>query len=124
MKLRTFFVTLVFLVAAATSGLADSQKITAKEAGAYVGQNMTVCGHVTSASYGSHLKGQPTFLNLDAPYPQHIFTVIIFGNSRAAFGEPEKIYADKNICVTGRIKSHKGKPEIIARHPSQITLAQ
>jgi hypothetical protein len=26
---------------------------------------------------------QPTFLNLDAPYPQHIFTVVVWGESRA-----------------------------------------
>ena len=124
MKLRIFFVTLTLLIAAATSGLADGRKITVGEAGAYVGQTMTVCGNVASAKFAHQSKGQPTFLNLDQPYPRHIFTIVIFGNNRSAFGSPEKTYVGKNICATGLIKSYQGKLEIIAKEPSQITLAQ
>ena len=104
--------------------MADSQKITASEAGAYVGQTMTVCGNVASAKFANQSKGQPTFLNLDQPYPRHIFTIVIFGINRSAFGSPEKTYVGKNICAAGLIKNYKGKLEIIANDPSQITLAQ
>ena len=121
---KKLFVTLVLFVALATSSLADSRKITASEAGSYVGQIMTVCGFVASTKFAEQSKGQPTFLNLDAPYPRQIFTVTIYGNDRGAFGSPEKTYAGKNICATGMIKTYKGKPEIIANNPSEIALVQ
>jgi len=98
-------------------------KITAVEAAANIGKTATVCGHVTSARYAVRSKGQPTFLNLDSPYPRQIFTALIWGNDRPAFGTPEKTYLGKSICVTGKIKSYRGNPEIIVNEPSQIALA-
>jgi len=63
----------------------------------------TVCGVVASARYASQSSGQPTFLNLDEPYPRQVFTIVIWGSARASFPEPpEQAYSDKRICVTGR----------------------
>jgi hypothetical protein len=78
---------------------------------------------VASANYARRTKGQPTFLNLDQPYPNQIFTVVIWGSDGKNFSNsPETFYKGKTICVTGEIKSYKGKPEIIVQHPSQITI--
>jgi hypothetical protein len=60
---------------------------------------------VASANYA---RGQPTFLNLDKPYPQQVFTVVIWGRDRMKFGTPEKQLADKNICATGMIQLFHG----------------
>jgi len=43
--------------------------LTADEAAHHIGETATVCGTIASASYASHSKGQPTFLNLDKAYP-------------------------------------------------------
>jgi hypothetical protein len=97
------------------------ETITAAEADKYVGQKATVFGMVASATFLSRSKGQPTFLNLDQPYPRQIFTAVIWGNDRGYFTSPPEIaYRGKRVCVTGLVKLYKGKPEIIVILPSQV----
>jgi hypothetical protein len=103
---------------------ASPPTFTITEAARHVGEQGTVCGTVASARWATTVKGQPTFLNLDEPYPSQVFTVLIWGSDRTAFGQPEKGYAGRRICVSGMIESYKGKPEIIAKSPSQIRVAE
>jgi len=98
------------------------KKLTAADAKDHVGETATVCGNVVSTRYASSTKGQPTFLNLDKPYPNQIFTIVIWGNNRSKFGRPEVEYSEKRICVTGKIAEYRGVPEIIADAPAQITV--
>ena len=100
----------------------EGKKYTSKEAAYHVGETATVCGVVASTKWATRTKGQPTFLNLDEPYPSQIFTILIWGSDRPAFGLPENIYARKRICVTGKIKEYRGKAEIIAKNPKQIKI--
>jgi hypothetical protein len=100
----------------------QTKKIMAAEAKNHVGENATVCGTVASTHYADKTKGQPTFLNLDEPYPKQIFTILIWGSDRPKFGRPEDTYRDKYVCVTGKITSHRGVPEIVASEPTQIEL--
>ena len=104
----------------AFSTAAQTNKITAAEAKDHIGETRTVCGKVVSTHYASGSKGQPTFLNLDERYPKEVFTILIWGNDCAKFGTPETKYKDAKVCVTGKITSHREKPEIIATEPSQI----
>ena len=99
---------------------ADSSTITPAAAINYVGQLATVCGIVASANYAQQVKRQPTFLNLDKPYPNQIFTALIWGSNRAAFSYAPESLAGRKICVTGEIELYKGKPEIIVSGPEQI----
>jgi len=94
--------------------------ITAAEAKNHIGEKATVCGQVASTHYAATSRGNPTFINLDKPYPDQIFTVLIWGSDRPKFGDPEGMYRRKHICVTGKISDYKGVPEIIAYEPSQI----
>jgi hypothetical protein len=94
--------------------------LTAAQAKDHVGETATVCGVVASATFAARSKGQPTFLNLDKPYPEPIFTALIWGSERAKFGQPEAIYKDKRICVTGTIKAYRGVPQIVVTEPGQI----
>lgn len=73
-----------------------------------------------STHFASGSKGQPTFLNLDEPYPKEIFTILIWGSDRPKFGHPEETYRDKSVCVTGKTTNHRGVPEIAASEPGQI----
>jgi len=66
---------------------AQTRHLTAAEAKNHVGETATVCGKVVSARFASKSKGQPTFLNLDEPYPNHIFTVVVWGSDREKFGD-------------------------------------
>jgi hypothetical protein len=70
-------------------------------------------GLAASTRYAATSRGKPTFLNLDKPYPIHVFTVLIWGENRAKFETPEEKYRDRQICVTGKITEYRGPPEIV-----------
>jgi hypothetical protein len=93
-----------------------------EEAASHVGENATVCGLVASARYAAQATAAPTFLDFGKPYPNQIFTAIIFGSDRAKFGAPEISLREKQVCVTGEIFLYQGKPEIILRDPKQLIL--
>jgi hypothetical protein len=103
---------------------AQPRHLSAAEAKNHVGERATVCGKIVSTRYANRSKGQPTFLNLDKPYPNQIFTIVIWGSDRSKFGDPEAKYSDKNVCVTGKITSYRDIPEIAANDPSQIELSK
>lgn len=96
--------------------------LSATDAKDHVGETATVCGTVASTRHLAASRGSPTFLNLDKPYPNHEFTVVIWGANRANFGEPEKDFKDKEICVTGTIETYRGKPQIVAKAAKDIVL--
>jgi hypothetical protein len=96
--------------------------LSSAEAKEHFGENVTVCGEVVSTRYADSAKGQPTFLNLDKPYPNQVFTIVIWGSNRGKFKNPETDYKEKKICVTGKITAYDGLPEIIADDPKQIRI--
>lgn len=101
----------------------DQKTITPENAAKFFGQSKTVCGKVVSPKYAEKSKGQPTFLNLNRPYPNHFFTIVIWGSDRGKFGKPpETLYDGRDVCVSGLIVEHKGIPQIVAKDPSQITV--
>jgi len=97
-------------------------RLRAEEAVDHAGETATVCGRVAGASFARSVRGQPTFLNLDRPHPDQPFSVVIWGDDRPAFGEPERSFAGRRICATGLIRLHKGKPEIVVRRPDEIAV--
>jgi DNA/RNA endonuclease YhcR with UshA esterase domain len=98
------------------------KKYSTSEAKEHFGETATVCGEVVSTRYAASTKGQPTFLNLDKPYPNQVFTIVIWGNNRSKFGTPEDNYKGKRICVSGKITAYAGLPEIVVDDPKQIRI--
>ena len=101
---------------------AQTKKITAVEAKDHIGDRATVCGKVVSTHYAKSTKGEPTFLNLDEPYPKEIFTILIWGTERQKFGTPKSDYRGLHVCVTGKIRAYRGVPEIVASEKGQIEI--
>jgi DNA/RNA endonuclease YhcR with UshA esterase domain len=122
MDARRFLLLLALSFFATLPIHAQTKKLTTAEAKDHVGERATVCGQVVSTRYADGSKGQPTFLNLDKPHPNEIFTILIWGEDRPKFGEPEITYRYKRVCATGLIKSYRGTPEIEASEPTQIEL--
>ena len=121
MKKLSFPFLSTILVLGVALQIAAQERISPAEAAKYVGKNATVCGQVASANFSARSRRRPTFLNLDRPYPNHIFTALIWGDDRAKFSTPpETAYSGKKICVTGMVSIYQGKPEIVVRNPSQI----
>jgi DNA/RNA endonuclease YhcR with UshA esterase domain len=100
---------------------ARAASLTPEEAASHAGETATVCGIVASAHYARRARSQPTFLDLGKAYPNQNFTAVIFGSDRAKFGTAETALVAKRICVTGKIRRYRGRPEIILRDPSQLT---
>jgi DNA/RNA endonuclease YhcR with UshA esterase domain len=123
-KSLTYFISSIFAFLIWVSGsIAQQEYISPIDAPKYIGMEKTVCGTVASATYAFRSKGQPTFLNLDQPHPNQIFTVVIWGSNRNKFkSPPETSFRGKRICVTGIIESYRGKPEIVVRDPDQIVV--
>src|SRR5258708_22073521 len=94
--------------------------ITALEAKDHINESATVCGNVVSARFSASTRGKPTFLNLEKPYPNQIFTVVIWGSNSTKCGTPEIEFKGKRICVTGKIENFRGVPEIAASDPQQV----
>ena len=112
---------LTSVITASAQGQGKEKPISAKEAAQYAGQVKTVMGIVASTKYATRSKGQPTFINLGQPYPNQVFTVLIWGSDRSKFDQPpEWFYKDKTIYVTGLIESYRGKAEIVVKNPLQI----
>ena len=95
-----------------------------EEAASRIGEQASVCGVVVSSKYAKHTAGQPTFLNLDKPYPQHIFTALIGGSDRPTFSYSPESLLGEEIRVHGAIAEFRGEVEIIVTTPSQITKAE
>ena len=110
---------LAFALLAASSVLAQ-RTLTATEAKAHIGEQATVCGKVVSTRWAESSRGSPTFLNFDQPYPDQVFTLVIWGNDRSKFDNPETTYRGKRVCVAGKISAFKGVPEVVANDPAQI----
>jgi len=123
-KLGLALLAAIATLGASPSAIADAAKVSPADAINQIGQMATVCGRVASAKYATSANRQPTFLNLDKPYPNHIFTAVIWGSDRAAFPYAPESLADRRICVTGTIQLYRGKAEIIVSGPNQIQTSE
>lgn len=99
---------------------ADANTVSAAEAANHVGESAKVCGRVASAKYATETRRKPTFLNLDRPYPDQVFTALIWESDRSSFSYPPESLRGQRICVKGTIELYKGRAQIIVSSPSQI----
>ncbi|MGA8669927.1 MAG: hypothetical protein WB679_08625 [Terracidiphilus sp.] len=95
----------------ASSG-AVAHGIPATEAVKHVGENATVCGRIASEHTATSSKGTPAFINLDRPYPNQVFTLLIWGDDREHVG---KVPESGRVCGVGTITLYRGSPEIVLR---------
>lgn len=87
----------------------------------HVGDSVRVCGKIFSARYLQNNERKPTLLNVGAPYPNQLLTIVVYGDDRRNFDEaPETFYRDKDVCVTGKVELFYDKPQISIRSKDQI----
>lgn len=94
--------------------------LTATEAKKHVGEKATVCGLVADVHFASGSKGTPTFVNFDKPFPNQIFTVLIWGDDLPKFNENPIRWQGRKLCATGTISEFRDSPEIVAKSQDQI----
>jgi len=101
------------------ASIAQAQTLTAAQAKAHEGENATVCGKVAGEHTATRSRGEPTFINLDSAYPNQVFTILVWGDDRAAVGTLPP--TGSHICATGLIKDYRGVPEIVVRRSRQFS---
>jgi len=84
----------------------------------YDGTLVRVCGKITGTHIG---KSGVIQLNFGGKYPNNTFTAVIFSDNTTKF-EPAESYDGKDVCVSGKIKMYKEKPEIELKDPKQLIL--
>ncbi|HVR07215.1 MAG TPA: CHAT domain-containing protein [Thermoanaerobaculia bacterium] len=102
----------------------ETERLQAEVARQHVNEDARVCGFVAQTRYAEASNGQPTFLDFGRPYPDEVFSAVIWGGApeRAKYQEPpEVLYVRRNVCVTGRIELFEDKPQIVVRNPAQLT---
>lgn len=86
----------------------------------FEGKTITICEKVTATH---ETKGGNVLLNFGKPYPNNVFSVIIFKRDRNKFGyNPLEFLQGKTICLTGTVIMYKGKPEIVIKNETEIVI--
>ena len=79
------------------------------------------CGTVVSTKY--HEPSGATFLNLDRKFPNQVFSVTIWKDSRANFSYlPEHFLLNKKVCITGVVTMSRGTPTVNVKNEKQIRM--
>ncbi len=101
--------------------IAKAQTIKPEEAKDYIGKEVKVCGKVYGVYQAKGSKGQPTYINFGAKYPDNIFSALVWIDARLNFSYQLEELNEKDVCVKGTIKlNQKQKPEIIISETGQI----
>lgn len=85
----------------------SSSFIQTSQASNYIGEYKTVCGRVAQIKEFS----RGIYLNFDNYYPSQNLTAIIWSNDIYNFGDVDR-YVGSDICISGKIKSYRGTPQI------------
>jgi DNA/RNA endonuclease YhcR with UshA esterase domain len=128
--MRTFLSILVVLTFAIKLSAADTNaptlsktntsallKIGTGEADKHYGQEMIVTGRVAQVT----IRPTVTFLNLDKPFPNSPFSVVIIHGHSSFFGDANALKG-KTIEIKGKIKNYNDKPEIALDSTNQLTV--
>ena|ERR1035438_3361190 len=96
------------------------QSITPEEAAKSINDSVTVCGIVKEAHFVKKMDKYMCYLEFGDAFPNEIFSVYISDDVRKKIPYDLASLNGKSICVSGRIKSVKKKPEMTIYKPTQI----
>jgi len=100
------------------SGGGKTTAIDWRNAGEYVGKPVTVEGKIVK----SHRADKLAFLNFAEDH-ENTLAIVMFERIFDRFPQsPEKYFLHKTVRVTGNVKEHKGRPEIIVTDPARIEI--
>jgi hypothetical protein len=92
-------------------------KIGASDATNYYDQTMVVTGRVVQVT----IRPSVTFLNLDKPFPNSPFAIVIIHGKSSYYGDANALKG-KSIEISGKIRNYKDKPEIVLSSTNQLTV--
>jgi hypothetical protein len=95
--------------------------VAVKNAAKHIGQTVKICDKVVDGKVIT--PSNTTLLAIGGDNPGQQLTIMIPAADRAKFkGHPEIDYRGKDIIVTGKLATYKGKPQITVSDPKQIKI--
>ncbi len=124
MRYRPVFALMLFAVSVAAAQ-EPSAGVSAEDAWRSKGSEQKVCGQIVDTSYATSVANAPTYLYLDRPRPEQVFTVEIPSAKRDLFGDdPEKSFRGKSICVTAKIESDGMDGAVDRKHRAKVVIEE
>ena len=93
--------------------------ITATEAKKHVGEDAVVTGTIAEVNKSASL----VRLNFDKPYPDNVFTGVIFSRNTNDFPEVEKLKG-KTVELSGKIAEYRNRPQIVINSTNQVKVIE
>jgi hypothetical protein len=115
-------VLLCLLVSVLSRPIWAGSQLSPQEAKNHIGETATVCGLVSGTHYAASSRGNPTFINVGAPYPNQPFTILIWGEDLPKFDPQPSTWDGKRVCASGTITAYRGRSEIVAKTAGQINI--
>jgi DNA/RNA endonuclease YhcR with UshA esterase domain len=98
---------------------AEPIKIKAEEAKKHIGEQALVSGTVAEVNSTASL----VRLNFEKPYPENVFTAVIFSRNTNDFPGVFKLKG-KNVEISGKVADYRGHPEIIVNSTNQVRVVE
>ena len=117
---RSLLLVLLLAGISQTGSAEEYVTIEAEQANDHVGQLAMVCGIVVDTHYAQTVTGRPTFLNFGEPYPDAVFTAVLWEKERELFPYSPSALLGMDICVYGKISRFRGMPQIKLMRPEQV----
>jgi DNA/RNA endonuclease YhcR with UshA esterase domain len=99
------------------------QSVKLEDIASHVGDSVTVTGKVYGIKYFESAKASPTLINIGAAFPNQLLTVVIYGEDRKRMElDPEKLFTNADLSITGKVELFKGKPQVVITDKSQLSV--
>ena len=110
---KSLLITLFLLLLSANHLAAvEDLVVPAAEAKDHIGSLAMVCGVVVDTHYAQTSTGRPTYINFEEPYPNALFTAVIWEQDRENFNFDPSSLLGLDLCVYGKITRYKSKPQM------------
>ena len=97
--------------------------IMVKDIATYIGDTVQFCSKVYAVRVYDEANGNSTFLDTRASLSEPFINIIIPANERQKFGNNlERLYVNRNVCISGIVQLTNGIPQITIRNREQIVL--
>ncbi len=97
----------------------NPKRISAAEAEKYFDETVIVTGKVAQVSVREKL----VYVNLDKPFPDSPFTVVVFARATNQFGDLKKLKG-KDVEIKGKIAEYKDKAQIVLDSTNQLKVIE
>lgn len=98
-------------------------KIHAVDAAKHYGETVTICSTILEDNFIFDTKTKNTLLILGGGLQNQQVTVVVpEQTSKKVIDKPKNYYANKNVCVTGKVVELNGKPEILVNNEDKIRI--